>query len=89
MGSVAMLFIPLCLPFLSIIVIADKLGITVNDVIMSPFSFIINIFFSGDVDAFIEFLNSGTEKFLELFGENEEELVTASETIAKMLGNIF
>lgn len=89
MGSAAMLFIPLCLPFLSIIVIADKLGVTVNDVIMSPLSLIVSVFFAGDTDAFTAFLYSGLEKFLVFFSENEEELVSASEKLEEILGNII
>lgn len=93
MGSVTILFLPLLLPFLSIILIADKFGFTVNDVILAPFAFIlemiVKVFFAGDADSFMAFWDSCIEKFLAFFNENEEGLVAASEKIAEMLSNIF
>lgn len=93
MGSVTIIFLPLLLPFLSTVIIADKLGVSVNDVIMAPLKFIletvIKLFFAGDAGAFMEFWDAGLEKFLAFFNDNEEELVSASEKIAEMLSNIF
>lgn len=93
MGSVVIIFLPILLPVILILGIAEKFGYNPLDVLFAPFELalngIIEVFFGGNGELFMDTFQSFVDNFLEFFTENEEALVSASEKIADLLGMIL
>lgn len=93
MGSVVIIFLPILLPFILIMGIASKFGYDPLDVLFGPFEIIlnavINLFFGGDGELFMDTFQSFVDGFTNFITENEETLVSASEKIAEFLGSVL
>lgn len=93
MGSVVIIFLPILLPFILFLGIAERFGYSTNDVIMEPFEFFLNtivtVFFGGNEELFMSTFESFVNDYLEFLTENEGTLASASEKIAELLGSII
>lgn len=93
MGSVVIIFLPILVPFILILGIAEKLGYNPNDVLLAPFELalngIIEVFFNGSKESFFGFLDVWYDKFFSFLTENEDTLASASKEIADLLSKIL
>lgn len=93
MGSVVIIFLPILLPLILILGTAEKLGYNALDVLFKPLELvlagIIEVFFGGNEELFMNTLDSFVDNFLKFVTENEDVLVSTSEKIAELLGSII
>lgn len=92
MGSVVIIFLPILVPVILFLGIAEKFGYTANDIFSAPLvllDVIITVFFGGNEELFMSTLDSFVDKFLEFVTENEDVLVSTSEKISELLGSVL
>lgn len=93
MGSVVIIFLPILVPVILILGIAEKIGYDPLDVLFGPLELalngIIEVFFGGNGELFMNTFQSFVDNFLEFFTENEDTLTSISEKIADLIGMIL